>query len=166
MRKRCLRIHRAVNVAPWQRLSLEQPLTKQEIDDLALRNTEALEAICQGIGQLSHLQQLTDLVNIINELAGDGRRSGTKYQAQGTCGKQLDAVLRGVAERYRMHRRIGFTGAELVLMRDGIETLSDTLCMVPRREFHRLVDYMVARAASGHVEVLRTRPVAQHALAA
>jgi hypothetical protein len=117
MRKRCRRKVWSTNIDPIAHAIAGACITTNvALDQLRLKELNAIDAIVRGEGTVTHWQIIVDCMNIAETMA----LNGIGPEALPSC-EIAQQALYDAAKRYEKIKKIGLTGIGIQAVRDVIE---------------------------------------------
>lgn len=147
-RKRCVRkVWALVNPVEYA-ISGASITPRKALDQLLARELASLDAFARGRAGMPEWQDMANLNNITQTLAG----MGVGYEAMPDCHKAEEGLI-DAARRFQETGRMGLTGPALQALRDVTEWHDLQRSSIPRSKYEEAIRLTAARIKSGHATV-------------
>lgn len=147
-RKRCIRKVWAKVDPVAHAIAGARVTSREDMDQLQMREMNALDAIVKGAGTLKHWQDLAALNNLTQTLAGQG----VGYEAM-EAAHRAETALIDAADRFQRTGRMGLNGEGIKAIRDVLEFHDLQRSSISRSQYERAIQLTIARVKSGYATV-------------
>lgn len=118
---------------------------QHKLDQLLMRELAALDLFTRGAATMQEWQDLVDLNNMTQTLAG----MNIGCEAMADCHKAEQALI-DAAARYQRTGKMGLTGPGIQAIREVIEWHDAQRSAIPRSKYEQAIRLTQARIKSGH----------------